>query len=225
LPDGFSLNRWKYSVLADRYPRKSLPIVISFTISILDKKNLSLSFLTMVAEKTVVLESSRLILHPLTLSQLQLYKESDNQLEIELGLPAAEKKLSSDFYEVIVNSNIPFLTRFPELMLWGTLWMIIEKGLNRIIGDIGFKGAPTESGLIEVGYTLYAEYRQKGYMSEALQLLCDWALSDEQVRIIVAETNKLNIASQRTLNKVHFKAFAETDTDYWWRLDKDLDEE
>jgi ribosomal-protein-alanine N-acetyltransferase len=179
----------------------------------------------MIGENIIILESSRLFLQPLTLSQLYLYRESDKQLEADLGLPEAEKRELSGIYEVIMNSNIPYLTRFPDLMLWGTLWMIIEKNLNRIIGDIGFKGAPTDLGLIEVGYTLYAQYRQKGYMSEALQLLCDWALTDEQVRIIVAETSKENIASQRTLNKVQFKPFAETATDYWWRLDKYLEEE
>jgi len=171
---------------------------------------------------SIKLESSRLYLQPLTFEQLFFYKTHDPMLETELGLLPGTRPLTQEFTEVIETSNIPYVKVFPQHILFGTLWAIIHKKNNVVIGDIGFKGAPTASGLIEVGYGIYLEYRNKGYMSEALNVLTEWAFGIPEVKIILAETDRNNLPSQRTLAKNNFTPFAETDTMYWWRLDKEV---
>lgn len=167
------------------------------------------------------LESSRLFVHPLTLNQLLWYKHGKKDLESDLGVLTKNRKIADEFLFVIEISNIPYLTMNPDKVLYGTLWMIIEREKNIIIGDIGFKGAPTESGVIEVGYGIDADFRNNGYMTEALNLLCNWAFTQPEVKIIIAETDKSNLASQRTLKKNNFIPFAETDLNYYWRLDRE----
>ena len=184
--------------------------------------NINHEIITMTELTDLKLESSRLYLQPLTFNQLVWYKDLDVSLEKELGLLIGSRGLTEEFIIVIETSNIPYVNYNPEKILYGTIWVIVHKGQKVIMGDIGFKGAPTEHGLIEVGYGIYPEYRNKGYMTEALNSLTNWAFQQPDVKIILAETDKINLASQKTLLKSNFAPFAETESDYWWRLDKEV---
>lgn len=166
------------------------------------------------------LESSRLFLQALTLEQLILYKDSQFSLELELGLIPEDRIIPEEYKAIMENCNIPFLKLYPAKAVYGTIWIIIGKNENKIIGDIGFKGSPTDKGLVEVGYETHEGHRNKGYMTEALATLMEWAFAQHQVEIILAETDKVNKASQKTLSKNGFTPFAETADQYWWRRDK-----
>jgi len=176
----------------------------------------------MIELKNLKLESSRLFLQPLTFDQLILYKDLDDSLEKQLNLSIGSRGLTEEFIVVIQTSNIPYVNFNPDKILYGTIWVIVHKQQKVIIGDIGFKGAPSEYGLIEVGYGIYPEHRNKGYMTEALNSLTNWAFQQPEVKIILAETDKTNLASQKILLKSNFAPFAETESDYWWRLDKEI---
>jgi len=107
-----------------------------------------------------------------------------------------------------------------EELLFTTLWIMVKKKQKVPVGEIGFKGPPSEKGLVEIGYATYPEFRNQGYMTEALNCMVHWAFCQAHVQIILAETDKSNAASQRILNKNHFQPFAESDTMFWWRLDR-----
>jgi len=171
---------------------------------------------------SIKLETSRLYLKPLTFDQLIWYKDHDMTVAKELNLVEQYSEVVREFVVMIESCNIPYVQYNPDKILYGTLWVIIHKDHNAIIGDISFKGAPSEQGLVEVGYGIALEYRQKGYMSEALIALTTWAFQQPDVKIILAETDKSNVASQKTLIKSKFQPFAETDSNYWWRLDKEM---
>ena len=172
----------------------------------------------------ITLESLRLLITPLNLEQLSVYKKPDALLECDLGLFKIKRKLSEEFLFTIENSAIPYIDKHPEDILFGTLWIIIHKMTKEIIGDIGFKGKPSDKGLIEIGYGTYPEFSNQGYMTEALGVMATWAFKQPTVRIILADTNKENISSQKILSKNNFSVFAETEHNYWWRLDKDVGE-
>jgi ribosomal-protein-alanine N-acetyltransferase len=171
---------------------------------------------------TIQLETSRLYLKPLTFDQLILYKDHDLSLATELDLVPEYDEVVKEFVVIIESCNIPYVQFNADKILFGTLWVLIHKADKAIIGDISFKGAPSDQGLVEVGYGVAAKYRNKGYMSEALHAFTIWAFEQPQVKIIVAETDKTNVASQKTLSKLNFQPFAETDSNYWWRLDKEV---
>lgn len=167
------------------------------------------------------LETSRLYLIPLNYNQLLMYAKSDDSLEFELGISSFKKEFTEELKTTIERFMIPYIIQHPEHILYATIWVIILKAKNMIIGDIGFKGAPSDKGLIEIGYGTYPDFFNQGFMSEALSALTQWAFCQPDVSIILAETDKSNISSQRVLNKNNFLPFAETENMYWWRLDKE----
>ncbi|GGB77699.1 hypothetical protein N798_03530 [Knoellia flava TL1] len=70
------------------------------------------------------------------------------------------------------------------------------------IGGIGFKGQP-EDGSVEIGYGLAPSARGNGYAAEAATALVEVATAHGLDRV-VADTDRANIASQRTLERAGF---------------------
>lgn len=56
----------------------------------------------------------------------------------------------------------------------------------------------------EIGYGVDEEYRNQGYCTEAVKTLTGWALSQEGVQCVEAETESSNTASIRVLEKAGF---------------------
>ncbi|MFA9381877.1 MAG: GNAT family N-acetyltransferase, partial [Acetanaerobacterium sp.] len=78
-------------------------------------------------------------------------------------------------------------------------------------------GRPNEKGEIEVGYGIHAPYRCHGYMTEAMQAICGWALKQPSVLSITAETEKDNISSGIVLQRCGMSRVGETNQNYIWR--------
>lgn len=74
------------------------------------------------------------------------------------------------------------------------------------IGGVGFKGHPDDDG-VEIGYGLAPSARGHGYAAEALEALMRIA-ADLGVTTIRADTDRDNVASQRTLEKTGFHQVA-----------------
>ncbi len=104
----------------------------------------------------------------------------------------------------------------PENMIWYLPWQIIHKEDNAIIGGILFKGGPNGRGEVEVGYGLNGAYQNRGYMTQAVASILEWALDQPDVQAVVAETDKDNIASQRVVQKNGMRALRKTDAEVWW---------
>ncbi|MBL7890423.1 MAG: GNAT family N-acetyltransferase [Bacteroidia bacterium] len=166
------------------------------------------------------LESERLIVIPLTLEQMKLYILPDPSLELDLGLVPDGRAVPEEVIEVIQTVVLPQLSLLKEQYVFYTFWTIILKSENKMVGDMMIKGMPDEQGAIEIGYGTYEKYQGKGYMTEAVGLLLDWALSQPSVKKVKAETRKENIASQKILQNNGFIIEAE-DQDYLhWHLSK-----
>jgi len=167
------------------------------------------------------LETPRLYLIPLTYEQLLLYATPNGKLESELGLLPGDRQIAEDFKRTIETYLISYIEKNPEYILYATLWVMVERNKNIIIGDLGFNAAPSDKGVIEWGYSTYPDYMNQGYMTEALAALAEWAFTQPEVKIIIAQTHKDNFATHTVLAKLKFAAFAEADQFYWWRLDKE----
>lgn len=68
------------------------------------------------------------------------------------------------------------LLRNPELACWLT-WLVVQPQDKQLIGDIGFGGPPDRDGVLEMGYSIVPEYRNRGYGSEAAAALVAWAFA------------------------------------------------
>lgn len=88
-------------------------------------------------------------------------------------------------------------------------WYIVLKnngqGKRAAIGGIGFKGAPDENGVAETGYGIMEFFQNKGYASEALKGLLNWAFGHNELKKVIAETDEENEASLGVLLKNGFR--------------------
>lgn len=102
-----------------------------------------------------------------------------------------------------------WVTNKPEVGRGWGMWLMVlradpRNGQRTLIGDIGFKGPPTSEGRVDIGYSTCASRRGRGYTSEAVGALCDWALADARVRLLVGETFDSIPDSIRVLEKNGF---------------------
>ena len=98
----------------------------------------------------------------------------------------------------------------PGLLGWG-IWIIIHTTDRQTIGDIGFKGRPSISGSVDIGYGIVPTYRRQGYGNEAAAGLRDWAFSQPNVQRLTADCWPHNVASARILEKLGMKQIGTSD--------------
>ena len=92
----------------------------------------------------------------------------------------------------------------PEKRIWHILWFIeLKSKKGTVVGDLSFKGLGAD-GMVELGYGLREGYCGNGYMTEAVKAITEWAVSQEGVSRVEAETAPENTASQRVLAKAGF---------------------
>lgn len=91
----------------------------------------------------------------------------------------------------------------PENRIWYAPWSMTLKEDNTFIGDLCFKG-PAREHAVEIGYGILPEYEGKGYTTEAVQAMTQWAFSNSEVVFVEAETEPENKASHRILEKCGF---------------------
>jgi RimJ/RimL family protein N-acetyltransferase len=113
----------------------------------------------------------------------------------------------------------------PSLVGW-LHFMIVLSADRVLIGDVGFKGKPDESGMVEIGYSIIPEYRQQGFATEATKALIDYALSRPDVTVVQAHTRRDNIGSMKVLEKLGMTVVAMVVDDeegemFQWRLSRD----
>ena len=132
--------------------------------------------------------TARLLLYPISEEKLQLLIAQEKD--------AALKQAYSEMLQGCIDE--------PEKRIWHILWFIeLKNKKGTIVGDLSFKGLGAD-GMVELGYGLRKGYCGNGYMTEAVKAITEWAVSQEGVNCIEAETSPENTASQRVLAKAGF---------------------
>lgn len=106
---------------------------------------------------------------------------------------------------------------YPEHHIWYTNWQIIRKSDNISVGSFCFKGEPDINGEVEIGYGIYPKYQKQGYMTETIEGIIKFALKNDNVKSIIAETAYDNVPSQNVLQKHGFIKYSERYNMFWWR--------
>ena len=128
-------------------------------------------------------ETERMYLYPLSNEEMRLVIENESDSEM--------KQAYTEMLEGSLSNS--------DKRIWYAIWnMELKDESGIIVGDFCFKGL-SDDGVIEIGYGLKEEYRHYGYMTEALKAITEWALSQESVKQVEAETDAENIASQKVL--------------------------
>lgn len=113
----------------------------------------------------------------------------------------------------------------PSSVGWWT-HLFVHTGDRVLAGEGGFKGKPGESNVVEIGYAIVPEYRQRGLATEAARDLTGWAFSHLSVSAVVALTLPDGRGSIRVLEKLGMRLVGDVDGVLRWRLDRqDFEEE
>ncbi len=150
----------------------------------------------------LVLRSGRLLLSPCSRAEMErmIRDEADEGLKTAYG-----EMLSGALQN-------------PAAWIWHAVWRIDGKDGVRV-GDLSFKGLGPD-GTVELGYGILEGSRDRGYASEAVGAIVDWAARQPCVKRIEAETEPGNLRSQRVLAKCGFVptgVMGEEGPRYVWR--------
>lgn len=164
-----------------------------------------------------VIETERLLLRPLTMAQLNACLAGRQQLAQEMGVSLADD-LFGDPVPWAIGKKLEKMADLAEAdHPWVTYWLIIPKETPVGVGLAGFKGYPNEKGEVEIGYGMHAAFQNKGYMTEAVAALLDWALGRPECTAVTAETEINNQPSIRVLEKVGMRQTGEENVHLYWR--------
>jgi [ribosomal protein S5]-alanine N-acetyltransferase len=157
----------------------------------------------------IELETERLRLIPLDNQLLHIWHEQGrNAMEAKLRLNPSEWQQDeltiAETMDAVENFWLPMTDEHVGNFFWFTNWEIVLVSENLSIGGLGFAGMPDEDGKTAIGYMIDAKYWGKGYATEAVAGLIDWAMMDLTLKTITADTEHDNIPSQIVLEKNGF---------------------
>jgi ribosomal-protein-alanine N-acetyltransferase len=165
----------------------------------------------------IELKTERLRLIPLNAENLKLLIDNQKAMELKLSLNHSDEFLNDELRQAI-EYRLSKVLNDKQNYLWNTNWLIVSKVNNCTIGGIMLKGLPNENGEIIIGYYTNPKYQGNGYMTETINSIKSWLLSQPDVQYIIADTEKGNIASHRVLEKTGAEMYKETEESYYWRF-------
>ena len=164
-----------------------------------------------------LLVSERVLLVPLTLSQLKLSLTNLPALEAELGM-SIDSDVITERVQRAIQMKIDKMALLDESQhSWQTYWLVVVSAENVGAGLAGFKGVPDAKGVTEIGYGIAPSYQNQGYMSEAVRALVDWALEQAICKVVTA-TAVENPASRRLLEKLGARLVTENEKTTSWEF-------
>lgn len=149
------------------------------------------------------LETPRLRIVPLWPAELERLLAGMKELEAALGLNSSGQELDDHTREAMKYLyNLGRET--PDSFPWITNWQIIRRRDHIAVGSACFMNVPNAAGEVEVGYGIHPPFQRQGYMGEALEALCRWALAQPGVDGVTAQTEPDNAPSRRVLARCGF---------------------
>ncbi|MEP7361161.1 MAG: GNAT family N-acetyltransferase [Chloroflexota bacterium] len=112
-------------------------------------------------------------------------------------LDAEVSEWMADELENFLKFRLGQLRLDPTIRPWLGRSMVLTQGdgTKRAVGSIGFHGPPDEEGRLEVGYSVDPPFRRRGYATESVKALFDWAYREHGITRFVASISPGNEAS------------------------------
>lgn len=146
-----------------------------------------------------LLETERLILRPFCLEDAKhIFEIRSNEYVMKFMDSSFHNSLSDS--EKFVESNLENQAKGN-----GYFWAIIEKTSNKFIGDFSIWSIDKVNNRGQIGYSLKKDYWQKGYMSEAMNVILRYGFTEIGIHSFEANINPLNDGSRKCLEKIGFK--------------------
>ncbi len=152
---------------------------------------------------------------PIATTRLNLVPASVELLKLELDDPAAlaarlGAAVPASWPPAELRAVLPLIAERAEHG-WQTWYWVARRGANGedgpiLVGSALVKGPPDAAGAIEVGYGTAEEHQRRGYATEAVGALTDWAARQPGVARVTADASPANPASLRVLARCGFVA-------------------
>jgi [ribosomal protein S5]-alanine N-acetyltransferase len=169
------------------------------------------------------LQTERLLLYPMNMEHLRLALNQPVELGKNLSITVSEDVFSEESRQAMMIKLARMAHIDSNLHPWYTYFLIVLAENRCAVGVCGFKGAPTLAGAAEVGYAMHPGYRNKGYMTETVRALVEWAFTQDNCHRVTAETLRDNFASQRVLQKAGMTLERGTENMLYWKIDQPPD--
>lgn len=168
----------------------------------------------------IVTENLKLI--PCELKHFEVILHDPQQLGRMLGVSVADGWMS---FPEAMPRGYEYLKANPDALGWW-MYLFIHVEDKRLIGLGGFKGKVDQAGMVEIGYEIAPNYRNRGLATEAAQGLVDYAFSQPEIKIVDAHTLAQANPSTSVLKKIGMKNIGTIrdpeDGEIWhWRLVRD----
>ena len=128
--------------------------------------------------------------------RLRIYPASKEEMEVFISGQA--NGVLKTAYQEMLDGCLMHSEEWNHYAIW-----MIEKKDGTHIGECCFKGISPD-GSTEIGYGISEEYRGRGYATEAVNAVVEWALRQPEVCSVEAEAEAGNLASIRVLQKCGF---------------------
>jgi RimJ/RimL family protein N-acetyltransferase len=104
----------------------------------------------------------------------------------------------------VVRWRLEEITTNPDAQPWLLRAMVLREPERRMIGHVGFHDPPGPERKVEVGYSVWPEYRRQGFAQEAVEALFAWAEHEHGIRRFVASVGPWNAPSLGLVRKLGF---------------------
>jgi [ribosomal protein S5]-alanine N-acetyltransferase len=152
------------------------------------------------------IETPRLFLIGCTQPVLEAISRGHRSLGLLLGVDVP--LLWTEFGEDIFHYALDRIIENPEETKWWS-YLPILKEENVLVGSCGYKGPPDKEGVVEIGYEVAHEYRNRGLATELARGLIEHAFQHPAVTAVKAHTHAEINASGSVLQKCGMKKTAE----------------
>ena len=109
-----------------------------------------------------------------------------------------------------LNFRLRQMRERPEIQEWFVYAVVLPEGERPMIGHAGFHGPPGVNAVkapdaVEVGYSVFDPYRRRGYATEVVRALIDWASREHGIHHFVASISPGNEPSLALVRRLGFE--------------------
>jgi ribosomal-protein-alanine N-acetyltransferase len=104
------------------------------------------------------------------------------------------------------------LQQAPDEAPWWN-WLAVEQTNGQAVGSVAFGGKPDPAGAVLIGYAMYPGYEGRGFATEAVRAMMEWAFTQPGVRTVRALAPVWNTPAVHVAEKVGMRPVASDEDD------------
>ncbi|GAA5164517.1 MULTISPECIES: GNAT family N-acetyltransferase [Amycolatopsis] len=144
-------------------------------------------------------------------ARLDLVELSEHALRLAVGRDTAglaaelQAAVSDDWLDILpAEENLAAVREDPAASPWLSRALVLRE-TRELVGEAGFHHPPDELGVVELGYEVLPAHRRRGYATEAIRALTDWAYSTGDASSVYATIAADNAASIGLVRALGFR--------------------